>query len=90
MAERGKEERTEQCQKLDALIKKHEELIPTVLKTLSIALPGSLGVLKKLKASLSLVLGFVPTLLNTLDMAIQELGFAGNKLKTINFHTITA
>ena len=33
MAERGKEERTEQIQKLDALIKKHEELIPTVLKT---------------------------------------------------------
>jgi hypothetical protein len=33
MAERGKEERTEQISKLDALIKKHEELIPTVLKT---------------------------------------------------------
>ena len=33
MAERGKEERTEQCHKLDDLIKKHEELIPTVLKT---------------------------------------------------------
>merc|ERR1712062_308633 len=33
MAERGKEERTEQVQKLDAIIKKHEELIPTVLKT---------------------------------------------------------
>jgi len=33
MAERGKEERTEQTSKLDALIKKHEELIPTVLKT---------------------------------------------------------
>ena len=33
MAERGKEERTEQISKLDAIIKKHEELIPTVLKT---------------------------------------------------------
>ena len=33
MAERGKEERTEQTTKLDAIIKKHEELIPTVLKT---------------------------------------------------------
>ena len=33
MAERGKEERTEQCAKLDAIIKKHEELIPTVSKT---------------------------------------------------------
>ena len=33
MAERGKEERAEQVQKLDKLIKKHEELIPTVLKT---------------------------------------------------------
>merc|ERR1712168_524332 len=33
MAERGKEERSEQKSKLDALIKKHEELIPTVLKT---------------------------------------------------------
>ena len=33
MAERGKEERTEQISKLDALIKKHEELIPTVLTT---------------------------------------------------------
>merc|ERR1711962_1552465 len=33
MAERGKEERTEQTSKLDAIIKKHEELIPTVLKT---------------------------------------------------------
>jgi len=33
MAERGKEERSEQTAKLDALIKKHEELIPTVLKT---------------------------------------------------------
>ena len=33
MAERGKEERTEQVAKLDAIIKKHEELIPTVLKT---------------------------------------------------------
>jgi soluble cytochrome b562 len=33
MAERGKEERSEQIGKLDGLIKKHEELIPTVLKT---------------------------------------------------------
>ena len=33
MAERGKEERSEQCHKLDELIKKHEDLIPTVLKT---------------------------------------------------------
>merc|ERR1711993_104612 len=33
MAERSKEERSEQVQKLDAIIKKHEELIPTVLKT---------------------------------------------------------
>jgi len=33
MAERGKEERTEQLSKLDSIIKKHEELIPTVLKT---------------------------------------------------------
>ena len=33
MAERGKEERSEQINKLDELIKKHEELIPTVLKT---------------------------------------------------------
>merc|ERR550539_1437788 len=33
MAERGKEERSEQVGKLDGLIKKHEELIPTVLKT---------------------------------------------------------
>ena len=33
MAERGKEERSEQVNKLDAIIKKHEDLIPTVLKT---------------------------------------------------------
>ena len=33
MAERGKEERAEQLNKLDAIIKKHEDLIPTVLKT---------------------------------------------------------
>lgn len=33
MAERGKEERSEQTSKLDAVIKKHEDLIPTVLKT---------------------------------------------------------
>merc|ERR1711936_1298932 len=33
MAERGKEERTEQLSKLDSLIKKHEDLIPTVSKT---------------------------------------------------------
>ena len=33
MAERGKEERAEQLSKLDGIIKKHEELIPTVLKT---------------------------------------------------------
>merc|ERR1712193_11134 len=33
MAERGKEERTEQGSKLESIIKKHEELIPTVLKT---------------------------------------------------------
>lgn len=33
MAERAKEERKEQIGKLDGLIKKHEELIPTVLKT---------------------------------------------------------
>jgi len=33
MAERGKEERTEQLTKLDGIIKKHEELIPTVTKT---------------------------------------------------------
>merc|ERR1712149_73524 len=32
-AERGKEERSEQSSKLEALIKKHEDLIPTVLKT---------------------------------------------------------
>ena len=31
MAERGKEERSEQGSKLDAIITKHEELIPTVL-----------------------------------------------------------
>merc|ERR1711981_1112506 len=33
MAERGKEERGDQNKRLDGLIKKHEELIPTVLKT---------------------------------------------------------
>jgi len=33
MAERGKDERTEQGTKLEAVIKKHEDLIPTVLKT---------------------------------------------------------
>jgi len=33
MAERGKDERTEQGSKLEAVIKKHEDLIPTVLKT---------------------------------------------------------
>merc|ERR1711902_152235 len=33
MAERGKEERSEQLSKLDDLIKKHEDLIPNVLKT---------------------------------------------------------
>ena len=46
------------------------------LKTLGITLPGSLGVLQKLETGLSLVLGLIPTLLNTLDMAVQELGFA--------------
>jgi len=33
MAERGKDERTEQGSKLESIIKKHEDLIPTVLKT---------------------------------------------------------
>jgi hypothetical protein len=33
MAERGKDERTEQNDKLEGLIQKHEDLIPTVLKT---------------------------------------------------------
>merc|ERR1712012_68381 len=33
MAERSKDEKTMQNQKLEALIKKHEDLIPTVLKT---------------------------------------------------------
>merc|ERR1712224_1104289 len=33
MAERGKEERSEQSSELEAVIKKHEDLIPTVLKT---------------------------------------------------------
>ena len=33
MAERSKEERGDQNKKLEALIKKHEELIPTVLTT---------------------------------------------------------
>ena len=33
MAERGKDERGEQTNKLDAIIKKHEDLIPTVTKT---------------------------------------------------------
>merc|ERR1712038_1283132 len=33
MAERGKEQREEEGGKLDLLIKKHEELIPTVMKT---------------------------------------------------------
>jgi hypothetical protein len=33
MAERSKEERNDQNNRLDGLIKKHEELIPTVLKT---------------------------------------------------------
>ena len=33
MAERGKDERSDNMGKLDAIIKKHEELIPTVLKT---------------------------------------------------------
>merc|ERR1712110_466289 len=33
MAERGKDERSDYVNKLEALIKKHEELIPTVMKT---------------------------------------------------------
>ena len=33
MAERGKDERGEQTNKLDAIIKKHEDLIPTVQMT---------------------------------------------------------
>ena len=33
MAERGKEERSEQIEKLDQLIKHHEDLIPNVLQT---------------------------------------------------------
>ena len=33
MAERGKDEKTEQGSKLETVIKKHEDLIPTVLKT---------------------------------------------------------
>jgi hypothetical protein len=33
MAERGKDERTEQGSRLETIIKKHEDLIPTVLKT---------------------------------------------------------
>merc|ERR1711976_1146691 len=33
MAERSKDEKSEQSSKLDSIIKKHEELIPTVLKT---------------------------------------------------------
>ena len=33
MAERGKDEKTEQGGKLENVIKKHEDLIPTVLKT---------------------------------------------------------
>ena len=33
MAERSKDERNEQTNRLETLIKKHEDLIPTVLKT---------------------------------------------------------
>ena len=33
MAERGKDERAEHLSKLDTIIKKHEELIPTIHKT---------------------------------------------------------
>ncbi len=33
MAERGKEERSEQSHKLEELIQKHENLVPNVLKT---------------------------------------------------------
>jgi hypothetical protein len=33
MAERSKEERTDQKNRLDGLIKKHEDLIPTVTTT---------------------------------------------------------
>merc|ERR1719228_2003143 len=39
--------------------------------------PGFLGVIKKLQPRLGLLLGVIPALLNTLDIAFQELGFVG-------------
>jgi hypothetical protein len=48
-------------------------------QALSIALPGSLGVLEQLKAGGCLILGFIPSLFNALDMSIQKLRFAVEK-----------
>merc|ERR1719402_1390101 len=39
--------------------------------------PGLLGIIKELQPGLGLLLGVIPTLLNTLDIAFQELGFVG-------------
>ena len=61
------------------------EVSGDVFQTLGVALPGSLGVLEQLKTGLSLVLGLVPTFLNTLDMAVQELGFAEHKIIQMRF-----
>merc|ERR1712223_223670 len=45
------------------------------LESSSITFPGSFGVVQKLQTSRGLVLGFIPSLLDSANMAVQELGF---------------
>merc|ERR1711963_412224 len=45
------------------------------LTVLSIANEGILGIIKKSKSVLSLLLGFLPSILDTLDIGLKELGF---------------
>merc|ERR1712130_353486 len=47
------------------------------LVVLSIANPGLLGVLEKLQPILGLLLGVIPALLDSLDIALKELGLVG-------------
>lgn len=55
------------------------ELDGNVLQTGSVTQPGVLGVVEQLETGLGLLLGVLPSVDNTLDVAVEELGFANVK-----------
>ncbi len=55
------------------------ELDGNVLQTGSVTQPGVLGVVEQLETGLGLLLGVLPSVDDTLDVAVEELGFANVK-----------